>query len=98
MEEKTESSSNAVPVLDVTDYFDWRRKMKAYLKNFGVWEIVINTLAPSNKKGKSAAKKEAKKDNTTTLNFLMDGLLGSVKESVVEYTSAKDIWFKLESE
>ena len=74
MEEKIESSSSDVPVLDVIDYFDWRSKMKAYLKKFGVWEIVINPPAPSNKKGKSAAKKEAKKDNTTTLKFLMDGL------------------------
>ena len=54
--------------------------------------------APSNKKGKLAAQKEAKKENTTALKFLMDGLPSSVKESVGEYTSAKDIWFKMESE
>ena len=73
-------------------------KKKAYLKKFGVWEIVINPPAPSNKKGKSAAQKEAKKDNTTTLKFLMDGLPISVKVSVGEYTLAKDPWFKLERE
>ena len=28
----------------------------------------------------------------------MDGLPNSVKESVGEYTSAKDLWFRLESE
>ena len=72
--------------------------MKAYLKKFGIWEIVINPLTPSNKKGKSAVQKEANKDNTTALNFLMDGLRSSVKESVGEYTSAKYLWFKLESE
>ena len=72
--------------------------MKAYLKNFGIWEIDINPPAPTNKKEKSAAQKEAKKDNTTGLRFLMDGLPSSVKESVGEYTSAKDLWFKLESE
>ena len=98
MEAKAESSSNDVPVLDVTDYFDWRRKMKEYLKKFGVWEIVINPPTPSNKKGKAAAQKEAKKDNATALKFLMDGLRSSVKESVGEYTLAKDVWFKLESE
>ena len=98
MEEKKESSSNDVPILDITDYFSWRSKMKAYLKKFGIWEIVINPPAPSNKKGKSAAQKEVKKDNTTALKFLMDGLPSSVKESVGEYTSAKDLWFKLESE
>ena len=72
--------------------------MKAYLKKFGIWEIVINPPAPSSKKGKSAAQKEAKKDNTTALKFLMDGLPSSVKESIGEYTLAKDLWFKLESE
>ena len=71
--------------------------MKAYLKKFGIWEIVINPPAPSNKKGKSVAQKEAKKDNTTTLKLLMDGLPSLVKESVGEYTSTKDLWFKLES-
>ena len=74
MEEKKESSSNDVSILDITNYFSWRSKMKAYLKKFSIWEIVINPLAPSNKKGKSATQKEVKKDNTTALNFLMDGL------------------------
>ena len=50
MEEKKESLSNDVPILDITDYFSWRSKMKAYLKKFGIWEIVINPPAPSNKK------------------------------------------------
>ena len=98
MEAKEESSSNVIHVLDMTDYFSWRSKMKAYLKKFGVWEIVINPPAPSNKKGKLVAHKELKKDNTTALKFLMDGLPSSVKESVGDYTSAKDLWFKLESE
>ena len=98
MEAKKESSSNDVPVLDIVDYFSWRSKMKAYLKKFGVWEIVINPPAPSNKKGKTTAQKEAKKDNTTALKFLLDGLPSLVKESVGENTSAKDLWFKLERE
>ena len=63
MEENKESSSNDMPILDITYYFSWRSKMKAYLKKFGIWEIVINPPTPSNKKGKSAAQKEAKKDN-----------------------------------
>ena len=74
MEENEESLSNYVLVLDMIDYFSWRSKMKAYMKNFGIWEIVINPPAPSNNKGKSTTQKEAKKDNTTALKFLMDGL------------------------
>ena len=72
MEAKKESSSNDMPVLDVTNYFDSRSKMKEYLNSFGIWEIVINPPTPSNKKGKAAVQKEAKKDNATTLKFLMD--------------------------
>ena len=52
MEAKVKSSSNGVLVVDVTYYFDWRNKMKAYLKKFGIWDIVINPPAPSNTKGK----------------------------------------------
>ena len=98
MEATLKSSSNDVHVLDVTKYFDWRSKMKAYLKKFGVWEIVINPPTPSNKKGKLVAQKEEKKDNATTLKFLMDVLPSSVKEIVGEYTSTKDLWFKSKSE
>ena len=98
MEEKEESSSNDVDVLDMTYYFSWRSNMKACLKKFSIWEIMINPPASSNKKDKSAAQKEEKKDNTTALKFLMDGLPSSVKESVGEYNSTKDLWFKLESE
>ena len=90
MEAKEEASSNDVPVLDMTDSFSWRSKMKAYLNKFGIQEIVINPLTLSNK-DKLATQKEEKKDNTTTLKFLIDGLPSSVKESVGEYTSAKDL-------
>ena len=58
----------------------------------------MNTPTLSNKKGKAAAQKEAKKKNATTLKFLMDGLTDTVKESVGEYTSSKYLWFKLEGE
>ena len=89
---------NDVPRFDVKDYFGWRSKMKAYLKKFGVWEIVINPPNLSNKKDKAAAQKDAKKDNTTALKFLMDGLPRSVKECIGECISTKDLWFKLEDE
>ena len=72
--------------------------MKAYMKNFGIWEIVINPPAPWKWKGKTATEKESNKDNTTALNFLMDGLPKLVKESVGDYTWDKYLWFKLESE
>ena len=58
---------------------------------------MINTPASSNKKEKSVAHKESKRDNTTSLKFIMYGLPISVNESVGEYTSAKYLWLKLES-
>ena len=72
--------------------------MKSYLKKFGVWQIVINPPILSNKKTKTTAQKDAKKYNTISLKFMMAGLSSPVKENVGEYTSAKDLWFKLESE
>ena len=98
MDAKAESPINEVLVFYMTDYFGWRSKMKSYLKKFSVWEIVINPPVSSNKKKNPTTQKEAKKDNTTALKFLMDGLSSSVKESVGEHTSAKNLWFKLESE
>ena len=95
MDAKLESpNSDEVPVLDVIDYFGWRSKMKAYLKKFCVWEIVVNPTVHPSKKTKTAAKK----DNNIALKFLMDGLSSPIKESVKEYTFAKDLWFKLEEE
>ena len=72
--------------------------MKSYLKKFGVCYIVTHPPISSNKKTNTTAKKDAKKDNTIALKFLMDGLSSSVRESVGEHTSAKDLWFKMESE
>ena len=89
---------NDVPRCDVKYYFGWRRKMRSYLKKFGVWEIVINPPNLSNKKDKAIAQKDAKKGNTIALKFLMDGLPRSVNEFIGECTSAKDLWFKLEDD
>ena len=99
MDAKTESLSNdEVLVLDVTDYFGWRSNMKYYLKKFSVWEIVVNPPAQSNKKTKSSSQKDARKDDTIDLKFIMDGISSSVRESVGEHTLAKELWLKLESE
>ena len=59
-EEKVCIPVDTVLVFDKHDYFGWRARMKAYLKKYGVWEIVINAAAPSNKKSKAANQKEAK--------------------------------------
>ena len=85
-EEEKVCPSVDVPVSNKHDYFGWRAKMKAYLKKYGVWQIVINVANPSNKKSKAANQKEAKKNNATTLEFLLDGLPSSIKQSLGEFT------------
>ena len=64
----------------------------------GVWEIVINIATPSNKKSKAANQKEAKKNNTIALKFLLEGLPSSIKESLGGFTSTRELWLKLESD
>ena len=98
MAEKAESSGNELPLFDETDYFAWRAKMKDFLKIFGVSKIVINAYVPSKKQSKASAKKEAGKNDSTALKFILDGLPSSIKKSVGEYTSTKDLWSKLEKE
>ena len=98
MAEKWDSSRNEIPLFDETYYFAWREKMKEFLKWFGVWETVINVYFPSKKQSKVVAKKEARKNNSTTLKFILDGLPSSIKKSVGEYTSARDPWSMLGKE
>jgi DNA repair ATPase RecN len=97
-EEKVCISVDVVPIFNKHDYFGWRAKMKAFLKKYGVWEIVINAANPSKKKTKAKAQKEAKKNNATTLKFLLDGLPSSIRDSLGEFTSAKELWLKLEGD
>ena len=59
---------------------------------------MINAHVPSKNQSKAAAKREAKKNDSTALKFILDGLPSSIKENVEEYTYAKDLWLKLEKE
>ena len=68
--------------------------MKDYLKKFSVLEIVVNPPNHPNKRTKTVVET----CNKIALKFLVDGLSSSIQESVKDYTSAKDLWFKLEEE
>ena len=59
---------------------------------------MVNPPIIPNKKNMTATQKDVMKDNAIALKFLLDGLPKSVKESIGEHTSAKDLWFKLQSE
>ena len=92
MEGSTKLIDHEVPVLEKSDYFGWRSKMKSYLKQFSVWEIVVNPPNQPSMKTKEAVDK----DNKVSLKLFMDRLSSLIKESTGNYTSAKDLWFKLE--
>ena len=57
-----------------------------------------NVANPFKKKTKAEAQKEAKKNNATTLKFLLDGLPSSIRDSLGEFTSARELWLKLEED
>ena len=59
---------------------------------------MINAANPSKKKTKVEAQKEAKKNNATALKFLLDGLPSTIRDSLGEFTLAKELWLKLEED
>ena len=72
--------------------------MKAFLKKYGVWETMINAANPSKKKSKDENQKEAKKNNAIALKFLLDGLPSSIRDSLGEFTSVRELWLKMEGD
>ena len=49
----------------------------------------------STKKAKTTAKKELNKNNKIAIDFIWEALLDSVRETVGQYSSAKELWDKL---
>jgi hypothetical protein len=72
--------------------------MKVHLKEIGVgvWNEAIGGSVPLNNKSKFASQREEKKNDALALNTILSGLSSSIKESMGECTSAKDLWLKLE--
>jgi hypothetical protein len=87
-----------VPIFDEKNYSAWRIEMKGYLKEKGegVWKVTIGGSVPLKNKSKFAAQKEEKKNDALALKTIFNGLSSSVKESMGQCTSAKDLWLKLE--
>jgi hypothetical protein len=71
--------------------------METYLKALGadVWISVVSGYNAS-KKPKSAAQKEAKRNNKLAIDTILDGLTDSVKSKVGSCASAKHLWDKLQ--
>ena len=67
MEGSTKLIDHEVPVLEKSNYFGWRSKMKGYSVQFGVWKIVVNPPNQPSKKTKAAVEK----DNKVALKLLI---------------------------
>jgi hypothetical protein len=94
-----EYSMNGVPMFNGQnglDYEIWRRRMKTFLQaqGYDIWYSVVTGYNGS-KKPKTATKKELKKNNKITMDFIMEGLPDSVKDKVGKCSSAKELWDKL---
>jgi DNA repair exonuclease SbcCD ATPase subunit len=87
-----------VPILDEENYSTWRIEMKVHLKEIGagVWKAAIGGSVPLKNKSKFAAQREEKKNDALALKTILSGLSSSIKESMGQCTSAKDLWLKLE--
>jgi hypothetical protein len=98
MDTQMDEHAGEVPLFDETDYSTWRIEMKGYLKEkgAGVWNTVVGGSVPSKNQTKGATQKEAKKNNAVAFKTILNGLSGSVKESIGKCTSTKDLWLKLE--
>jgi hypothetical protein len=87
-----------IPILDEENYSTWRIEMKVYLKTMGatIWKATIGGSVPLRNKSKYAAQREGKKNDALALNTILSGLSSCIKESMGQFTSAKDLWLKIE--
>jgi hypothetical protein len=85
-------------ILDKENYSTWRIEMRVHLKEMGacIWKTTIGGSVSLNNKSKFAAQREGKKNAALDLKTILSGLSSPIKESMVQFTSAKDIWIKLE--
>jgi hypothetical protein len=87
-----------VPILDEENYSTWRIEMKVHLKEIGVgvWKEVIGGSFPFKNRSKFVAEREEKNNYSLALKTILSGLSSSIKESMGQCTSAKDLWLKIE--
>jgi hypothetical protein len=86
------------PILDEENYSTWRIQMRVYLKTMGaaIWKTTIGGYVSLKNKSKFAAQREEKKNDALALKTILSGISSTIKESMEQCTSAKDLWLKLE--
>jgi hypothetical protein len=88
---------NGIPPFDGRNFEYWSNIMETYLKSLGedVWFSVASGYN-SLKKPKTAAQKEARRNNKLAIDTILDGLRDSMKSKVGSCASTKEIWDKLQ--
>ena len=67
--------------------------MQAYLEAIGVWKsVVTGYTAP--KKVKTSAQKATKKNNSMSMEAILEGLAYIQKKKIGKCTSVKELWIK----
>jgi hypothetical protein len=95
MEDK---NPNGIPPFDGRNFEYWINRMETYLKALGadVWFSIASGYNAL-KKPKTAAQKEAKRNNKLATDTILDGLTYSVKSKVGSCASSKYLWDKLQN-
>jgi hypothetical protein len=88
---------NGIPPFDGRNFEYWKNRMETYLKDIGedFW-IAVASGYNDLMKPKTAAQKEAKRNNKLTIDTILDGLTDSMKSKVVSCASEKYLWDKLQ--
>jgi hypothetical protein len=79
-------------------YEIWSNRMKTFLQAQGcdIWRSVVTGYTTTKKPLKTATKKELKRNNKITMDFIMEGLPDSVKNKVGQCASTKELWDNLQ--
>jgi hypothetical protein len=87
-----------VPILDEENYSTWRIEMKVHLKEIGasIWKVVIGGSVPLKNKSNVLVQREEKKNDALDLKTILSVISSSMKESMGQCTSSKDLWINLE--
>jgi hypothetical protein len=92
-------SENGVPMFNGQNGFKyemWSIRMKVFLQAQGhyIWLSIV-TGYDSSKRVKTATKKELRKNNKISMDFIWEGLPNPVREKVGKCSSTKELWDKL---
>ena len=97
MDQQEGIPNNRTHVINKQGYALWSIIMRVYLHSlgYGVWNLVISDCIPP-KRIRTTSQKESKKNNSSEMEVILDGLPQPIKENIGPCLSAKELWVKLE--